>query len=624
MSFFCQACGRPNALDADHCAHCGHKLLVVSGSGYTDEDQDFFESSRPDEQISLDEHLLERVSLLEEVVKRTAQSLRHVYSSLRKLEQKILVCETGVTSLRDLLEKNGLIDREDWSQVWEQRLDRQLLALEKRDRFAALRDRIGGLYEGEERARFRSLLERAHQALGALDIDKALGLLEQAMRLDPHNHELAFFLGETFFNEGRAAEALQYFVATLGQRQEHFESLVYCGVLFHQKGDEERAEGLLRHAATLYPESFLPAFSLGAIAASRDRFEDAVVYLEHAAASPDAVPAAFYLLASAYFEIGQGRKAIGPLEEALERDPNFAAAHFLLGLACLERGWHRKALAALRQSLHLEPLTLLPIELLGLLQPTADEGALHECRDALRRGDAEAAARALRHDLGSLDAGRAQVALAIVAAAAGRRQEVAPKLRRALVKTRDEGAQIAGYATLAEIWRGEGRDRDAAQAAEQLLLEADSPLARAVAWCELAATLADEDNLVRARGLVEQALELLAPDPGGGPGGGGKSPMPPEARALALGVYGWVLFLGGEPAAAVDCLAQANDLGSNARTLTQLGMALLAAGDKERARHVLEQARAARERAGGLHDKVLTALKESTRLLQDPSYRIEP
>lgn len=613
--FFCQACSRPNKLEAEHCAFCGHKLLVVSGD-FTDEDQEVFDS-RPEEQVSLDEHLLERVSILEEVVKRTTQGLRQVYGTLRKLEQKILVCETGVTSLRDLLERSGLIDRQDWSEMWEQRLDRQLLALEKRDQFAAVRERIAGLYQGEERSRFRSLLERAHQALGALDIDQALGLLEQAMRLDPRNHELAFFLGETFFNEGRSSDALRYFVVTLGERQDHFESLVYCGVLFHQQGDEERAEGLLRHAATRYPETFLPAFSLGAISASRDRFEDAVIYLEHAAASADAVPAAFYLLASCYFALGRGKKAIAPLEEALARDPAFADAHFLLGLAYLERGFTRKALDSLRQSLRLEPLGLEPPELFELLQPRAGEKALLACGAALAAGDSEAAAQALRQaplaeGSDKADEMRMQVALAIVALAAGRRNEVAPKLRRALARGRaegalDEGAQIAGYAALAATWRAEGRDRDAAQAAEQLLLAARSPLAGTIARCELAATLAGADALPRARQLAAQALEMA----------------PPAGRRFALGAYGWVLFLTRELAEAVSCLSQSNDLGSNARTATQLGLALLAAGDKERARTILEQARAARERAGGLHDKVLSALKESTRLLQDPSYRIE-
>lgn len=602
--FFCQACNRPNPLEADHCKFCGHKLLVVSGD-FTDEDQEVFDS-RPEEQLSLDEHLLERVSILEEVVKRTAQGLRHVYGSLRKLEQKILVCETGVTSLRELLERSGQIDRSDWSELWERRLERQLLALEKRDRFAAVRERIAGLYEGSERGHFRSLLEGANQALGALEIDRALGLLEAALRLDPRNHELSFFLGEACFNEGRAGEALRYFVATLKEREEHFESLVYCGVLFHQEGDAERAEDLLRHAATLYPHTFLPAFSLGAIAAGVGRWEDAALYLEHAAACADAVPAAFYLLANCYFELGQGKKAVTPLEQALARDPTFADAHFLLGLACLERGHSRKALAALRQSLRLAPLGLQSDELFAFLAPRPDEADLLAAAAALERGDGEGAAAALRGKSGAGEQ-RLLVAQAIAAAAAGRRDEVAPQLRRALESGGPEEALIAGYATLIETWRAEGRQRDAAAAAEQWLQAAASPLGRTLARGELALCLAGEERLAEARALAAAAL----------------AEAPAAGRRFALEVAGWLHLVAGEAAAAVDCLSQSNDLGSNARTLTRLGMALLAAGRKEAARPVLERARAARERQGGLHDQVLTALNESTRLLQDPAQRID-
>jgi len=68
----CQLCSATNPDDADYCQRCGHKLLVVSG-GYTEDDQDAFDESA-EEVMSFDEHLLERVSLLEEVLRRTARS----------------------------------------------------------------------------------------------------------------------------------------------------------------------------------------------------------------------------------------------------------------------------------------------------------------------------------------------------------------------------------------------------------------------------------------------------------------------------------------------------------------------------------------------------------------------
>ncbi len=281
----------------------------------------------------------------------------------------------------------------------------------------------------------------------------------------------------------------------------------------------------------------------------------------------------FYLLASCYFELGQGKKAVAPLEQALARDPTFADAHFLLGIACLERGFSKKALAALRQSLRLEPLGLLPDELFAFLAPRPDEPALLAAAAALAEGDADAAARALRQAAGparpAIRDGRWRWR------SSPRRPAAGPRWRRSCAgradQGGDEGALVAGYATLAETWRAEGRERDAAAAAEQLLLAAASPLGRCVARCELALTLAGEERLDRARELAAAAL----------------AEAPAAGRRFALEVQGWVLFLSGRAAPAVDCLSQSNDLGSNARTLTQLGMALLAAGRKEAARPVL-------------------------------------
>lgn len=611
---FCQACCRANDLEAEYCAHCGQKLLVVSGD-YTEDDQEAFES-RPDEQLSFDEHLLERISILEEVARRTAQGLHRVLGTLHKLEKKLLVCETGVTSLRDLLESRGVFGRQEWSELWEGRLDRQLLALEKRDRFAAVKEKIRGLYSGDERARFSLLLDDADQALLTFDIDRALRNLELASRLDPHNFELAFFLGETFFNEGRAEAALEAFAQVLAQRNDHFESLVYCGVVCHQQGHAQEAQALLLRAAERYPDAFLPSFCLGAILASEGRLDDAVFFLERSTNVRDAVPEAFFLLGTCLLEQGQGKRAILPLELAIQKSPAFADAHFSLGLAYLERGWHRKADAAFRMALRLEPqgLTNDDIELilgqtpfLALRPETAT--LAEEGREHLRRGAGSLALAVFRRAL--MDEPGDPVLLifyAITCSAIGRNSDVAPTLKKAISATQDERLIAAAYATMIEHLRTEGRQRDSSLAAQRLLGEVKTPLGRAIGAAELAATLADTDeDLDRALASAEEATRIA----------------PAELRRLTLGVQGWVHFQRGEFAQAVHCLAESNDLGSSARTLTHLGMACLAAGDKKRAKEMLNLARRAREKQGGMQALLLEALKDSTRLLRESSFRLD-
>ena len=62
---YCQVCGARNEDDAEHCQRCRQKLMVLSGSAVAGEEA----IDAGDEEFSLDEHLLERISILEEVLK---------------------------------------------------------------------------------------------------------------------------------------------------------------------------------------------------------------------------------------------------------------------------------------------------------------------------------------------------------------------------------------------------------------------------------------------------------------------------------------------------------------------------------------------------------------------------
>ena len=182
---YCQVCGALNPEDKEYCAQCHQKLLVVSGPLAFEEQQVY--DSNPEEQFSFDEHLLERISILEEVVKRSTESLRHALGTLYKLEQQILVNQTGVTTLRDLMESKRFIAREEWSELWESRMDYQLLALEKRERFMVARERMAGLYGGDDAEAFHRLLDEAEFALMSLDIETAVQVLDRAYQRDSSN-----------------------------------------------------------------------------------------------------------------------------------------------------------------------------------------------------------------------------------------------------------------------------------------------------------------------------------------------------------------------------------------------------------------------------------------------------
>jgi len=363
---YCQVCGARNEEDQEYCARCSQRLLVLSGP-LTREDIVLEEGG--DEGFSLDEHLLERISILEEAVKRTAETVRQLLTAVHKQERNVLVNQSGLATLRDILERKRIVSQDEWGDLWRSRMDYQLLALEKRERFLELKDRIGGRFSGDNQELFEDLLVDTEQAFLALDVERALDALRAASELDSDNHELALFIGETLFNDGEPDQALRYFSQALRVKGDLFEGLVFSGVILHERGESERAEELLKRAVTLYPDSFLPNFSLGAIYASRGQLALAVTYLENAL-EHEKVPEALYLMGSCLYEMGRSTPAITYLEQAVRHDRTFDEAHHLLGLAYLDRHWNRKALDAFRQAERLNPNRLRYQDLVGYLSGT--------------------------------------------------------------------------------------------------------------------------------------------------------------------------------------------------------------------------------------------------------------
>jgi tetratricopeptide (TPR) repeat protein len=603
----CQACGASNADDREYCARCHQKLLVLSGP-FSQEGEEEFEDDA-DESFSFDEHLLERISVLEETVRRAADSLRQIYGALHKQERTILVNQTGLVALRELLAEKGTVAEEEWTERWESRMAFQLLALEKRERFLAIKDRVAALYRGDRRRDFAAHLDDADHALASFDVERAMTALEAAHRLDRNNYELAYFLGETRFSEGDAAAALGYFARVLEARPDHYEGLVYSGVLEHERGAGERAEALLKRAVALYPEAFLPNFSLGAIYSARGDLARAVVYLERAVAA-EAVPQALYLLGRAYHEMGRLAPAIRRLREAVRLDPTLEEAHHLLGLAYLDRRWNRKALAAFREARRLNPKRLRYQDLVRYLSsqtgsplPTVEGQAgehLGRAEEALAAGRARQALEEYRRALGHApDHPTLLISCALLALQLGRAGEVESMARKVLSLEPGEMLRATAGAALIESLRGQGRLREGNLLGRRLLEDSATPFGQTLACYEMACNLAEMDeDLDHALDYAKRALELA----------------PEEIKAFPLAALGWVHYKRREYGRAVGFLDRAAELAPSASTYTHLGMALLAAGDEERARSTLERARGLEEEDRGLGRTMLQCMKDSTRL----------
>ncbi len=605
----CQVCGAANDLDQEFCRRCQNKLLVVSGTSET------YDEGPSGEGISLDEHLLERVSVLEEIVKRSAESLKALLEGFHRQEKNGFVVQTGLLALKDLLERKGLLVEQEFVDLWEGRVDQHMTVLEKRERFLERKERILAEHKGAGRERFADLLGEAELAFFALDPDKALGVLEEAWKLDRGNAELAFFLGETWFNDGEAGKAAAALKHVLERRPQHFEALVYAGVLENDLGRPDRAADHLRRALALRPDAFLPAFALGAVHAGTGQLAKAETLLKRAVEIEEN-PQALSLLGTIAYERGRLSEAIDALQRAVKLDPDDEDGLFQLGLCYLDRGWTQKAAERFRAALELNPNRIELREARKLLGPLA-AGPLHALAASSERSSRAGSGRehkalalcrrALKSDP---ENPAVQVSYALACSAVGRTAEAVATTRRVLAQKPGEEVAAAAWATLLEALRAEGKFREGSQVAGEMLETVTTNAARSIAYFQRAAALAEMgERLDEALEDAERALRL----------------SPRELRHFPLAAKGWVHYKRREFARAVDCLSRAAEIGETPTGLTHLGLAHLAAGDARAARAAFDRAKRrggrSSERHGGLEARMLEQIRRNLHLTEKVSSR---
>lgn len=603
----CQTCGAFNDDEREYCFRCQNKLLVLSGVSPFEEDE-VEEYGEDDGDLSLDEHLLERVSAIEEIVKRSAETIRTLVDAVQKHERAIFINQTGLLSVKELLEKKNVVSADELVELWESKMGEQMLALEKKQRFTERKDRITSLFRGEKRDRFMQLLQEAEAAIDAFDPDRGVKALEEAFKLDRDNYELSFFLGEIFFNDGNLDRAKQYLERTLEVQPDHFDAAVFYGVLLHERQDLKGAERWLRRAIQISQESFLPYFSLGAIYARKGKLLRAQKFLEKAI-QLEAIPQAHFLLGTIFYEKGQLERAIRSFQAAIKLDPDYEEAIYHLGISYLDRNWNRKAIQCFQEALELNPNKMEYQQAVRIYEgisghvpvegPAAAE--LTEAEQLVTAGNYSDALdhyrRATEEDPDNVNI---LMPYALLCSHMDRNQDAISLARRILKHKPSEVVAAAAYTTLVEALRAEGNFKEANRALEEMLEEYSSNYAKSIAYYEKAYNLAEmEENLDEALESAQLALRY----------------SPKELKQFPLAALGWVYFKRRDFRNAVDFLTRSADIGPTATNLMHLGMALLESGQKDRARAVFRKAKTFKTKGAGLEEKILEQVRSTTKLI---------
>jgi len=608
----CQVCGTPNSRRRELCGKCGHKLLVVSGPG--DEEHELSDDDLFQAQEDLEEHLLERITALEDSVRRLSEAIASTAGHVAQLEHNLTVAHAGVQALGSLLETQGVLSRAEVVDGWERTAGQELLSRDLSRRFRECSTRILSLaaHSGDATAGFRKRLRALELALLGPQTELAIELLTELTRTAPSNDELWRFFGEVAFRLSELETARVAFSRVLDLRGAHYETLIYLGTVASDLGHYEEAETHLLRAREMWPEAFLPHFTLGALAIVRGDHRTAASHLE-ASLLREELPQALYLIGVCRLELGEYGRAIDVLRRAVELEPDFDDALYKLGLAYLRRGWSRLALETFQQVLRIDPQRLQYQETVRLLslKPPQDlprEAArlVASAEAALERGRPEAA---LDLFVQAVNAAPGQPELtattALLASALGRARLAIGHAHWLLRQDRQDSPYLAAaVVALLESLRHAGRPRAARRLARRLYANEEDRLARGMAAYELALVESElGDDLAGARELAREALEIT----------------PRELRHYPLAALGSIALKRGRFKEATQYLEQAAEVAPLPLLLRQLAVARLGAGDRDGAQQALDASQD--EAAGGLDQELLGHVRRLGSLVDDLARR---
>src|SRR6266850_6628690 len=151
ITHYCQKCLAANPLGQDFCARCGTRLMIV-----VDPPGARFDVGEAN--ISTDEHLLERISALENKSSRLTERLERGLDLLLRQAQNSYFDRSLVKALIGLLTDDGIVQSERLERLWGERCQDDAVEQEESTRREALRLRILASYGGDENRDFEQLV----------------------------------------------------------------------------------------------------------------------------------------------------------------------------------------------------------------------------------------------------------------------------------------------------------------------------------------------------------------------------------------------------------------------------------------------------------------------------------
>lgn len=346
---YCQNCLTWNPGDRETCVKCGTRLLILAG------DQTWEDEPEAADGEDLEEHLLERITGLEETLRRVETYLETVSDQLGKLERSEVMLRNGLMALVQEMEQKRQLDAHAFSERWEQLVEENLHLISARELFTRYRARILPIARPKSMSQLKRALLETTALLEAADLPGAAQRLGQALPLDPRNYELIFTAASLHEAAQNFEEAESLVRKAVSLSPRHFEAWMLLAKLLQELPDQvDQAIEALHQASDLHPEDPEPRMLLAELLLDEEDLQGALEAAQEAVARRKDGET-LLLLGQVHLARGESAQAVPALKEASAYLPGDLHVRESLAEAYLQQGDRSKAFAILQELLLQNP-----------------------------------------------------------------------------------------------------------------------------------------------------------------------------------------------------------------------------------------------------------------------------
>ncbi|MGI8883870.1 MAG: tetratricopeptide repeat protein [Pyrinomonadaceae bacterium] len=320
-AIYCQSCRAANHLSETHCRECGTRLLLVVFPNSLQYDTNHVPTYYED-------HLLERVTLLELRITQISERLESAFDLLHRgldafqkeqilLQSFLEIIERTNPEFAEILNGKSL-------EIKSEIKNRQT----ENDKKKRILSEILTLHKNPNAELFTHLIKEGIKLLSEKEEKEAFQMLERAALLSPNNVALHFLIAENLFRVDKYAEARIHLEKILDSAPTDPKLLLLLGAIYADYAETEKARRLLSILTGNRENASVVNFIWGMLAAFEENWTEAIAAFKEATGKTESAEV-HYLIGCAYFELKREPAALRHLQKAVSLDTGFSDAWFM-------------------------------------------------------------------------------------------------------------------------------------------------------------------------------------------------------------------------------------------------------------------------------------------------------